>query len=590
MEDSRQYLDLNWLFEDSYNFSSEYSEQERVDGGETSGDSYSDFLSPLGSSTGGEPTLENIILSSGCSLFDENGTEDEEEDKNRRRRSSSNSNSGSSKSRSSCSDLERNKEDDRAGREIFSGQSITGGRRVHGHINDVITNVISKKIFESQNCVYNIIRLLGYGYYGTVFLSKMMVKDRTSGQSQGESHQLVAIKVINFEQMRTDNCSSSGIQNTIVDIIDQLNDEINILVTMKSHANVVDYIESFYIRPHYLAFVTDYISGYTLRDIYKSYGPFSESLVCFVCEPMLRVLHTLNSCNYRYKRVHKDIKSNNIMIDYNTCQVKLLDFGVSQILDSVLYHTPKISSGTLQWMSPELIQSRDYDHLTDIWSLGITLLELSTGHIPNIYEIFLLPPSKLFSGQAKKEAGQERKTAATLDKYLDLLALEIEQCSTGDSLVVERNNFIISKIKSFSKSYSDFLNRMLSVDSSQRPDSSELLAHPFITKKAKSTASFNNNFQNIEKELYQFNNAFSITEFFKQKIVSRLLPGPLPSSVPNTDHSSTPHTENKKPDQLLHKENKSMEKINFNYIQEINHDDENPNIQFSLSDDDDDQD
>lgn len=587
-EDSKRYLSVKWLFDDGYNLSGEFSEHDGLDK-RTSRDSYSDFLSPLESSIGGL-TLENISLSgSGCS-FDEGRTDEEY---------------GSEEEHSLRSGLGRDGEDDKAG-ENSSGDSITDGKRLHGHINDVINNVIRKqKTFESQNYVYSIIRLLGYGYYGTVFLSKMRVK----GQEGSQSHQLVAIKVINFEHMRTDSYSNSG-NNTIVDIIDQLNDEINILVTMKSHANVINYIESFYINPHYLAFVTDYISGYTLRDVYKSYGPFSESLICFVCEPILRVLHILNSHNYRYKRIHKDIKSNNIMIDYNTCQIKLLDFGVSQILDSIMYHTPKISSGTLQWMSPELIQSRDYDHLTDIWSLGITLLELSTGHIPNIYEIFL-PSTKLPSQKACASldnlARKEEET--TLEKYVKLLTLEIEQCYTGTTIstglnnsptthaqkrsdnhrIVERNNYIINKIKSFSKNYSNFLNSMLSVDSKKRPDSSKLLVHPFITSKLKSTASFNNDFQSIERELYHFNNSFSITEFFKQKIISRLFPGSFTSSPRAHHHTTTPHYHSSPHRDKLQKENKSVEKINFNYIQDICHnyyDEGNPNVKFSLSDDD----
>ncbi|KAJ1606776.1 Ser/Thr protein kinase [Cryptosporidium canis] len=561
MDDNLRFdSELKWLFD--YNNPSTVLEDAEEYCKIPSNDSYSDFLSPLESSVGG-PTFENLSRSSSTfeSKVDQNSCINENEfESNDEYYLPSNSDNLRIKSNPSKNHIiER-----------------------HNHINYVIHNVINKrKTFESQNYSYNIIKLLGYGYYGTVFLSKMKLKD-----DDDSSYRLVAIKMINFEQIKTDNYNDSGNDNTIVDIIDQLNDEINILVTMNYHTNVINYIESFYIYPHYLAFVTDYISGYTLRDIYKSYGTFSENLICFVCEPILEVLNILSCHNYRYKRIHKDIKSNNIMIDYNTCQIKLLDFGVSQILDSVLYHTPKISSGTLQWMSPELIQSRDYDHLTDIWSLGITLLELSTGHIPNIYEIFLV------SNESNENISinlDKVKHENTLEMYIKLLTKEIESCGksnitqTQDShQIIQRNSYIINKIKSFSKQYYDFLNSMLTINSSKRPNSSRLLVHPFITSKKKSVRIFNNNFQNIERELYHFNNSFNLTEFLKEKIISRIFPRILNSS----NYLSEEEISSSK---KLNMVSKSMEKINFNYIQEIDQKyGEKYNIKFSFSDDDED--
>ncbi|KAK9172898.1 Protein kinase domain protein [Cryptosporidium meleagridis] len=576
MEDNIEiYSEIRWLF-DGY-FSSDPSEL-RTESDEfdkrTTEEFFTDFLSPIESSIRTK-TLENISCSSS---FSYNSKNDEYSDRNEYE-FESNGENGEKYYLDSDSNPDKDIQDNN--NKEFSptkNQLVTK----HRQINDALINLLKKKNkFESHNFIYHIIKLLGYGYYGTVFLAKMREKEENS-----DDH-LVAVKIINFEQIKTDSYHSEN-HNTTVDIIDQLNDEINILLTMKNHTNVINYIESFYINPHYLAFVTDYISGYTLRDIYKSYGPFSENLICFICEPILKVLNILSNYNYRYKRIHKDIKSNNIMIDYNTCQVKLLDFGVSQILDSVLYHTPKISSGTLQWMSPELIQSKDYDHLTDIWSLGITLLELSTGHIPNIYEIFL--PSNNSSNYIDlihDTTNNER----TLEMYIKLLIKENESCcssnpikSTTDEQVInqnqidrqliQRNNSIINKIKSFSKNYSDFLNNMLIVNPKERPDSYKLLQHPFILSKKKSIKLFNNNFQNIEKELYYFNNSFNIIEFFKQKIIPRIVPNVF--NLSNNTIEETLHINDYK------KQNKSMEKINFNYIQDNNN--EQSNIKFSFSD------
>ncbi|TRY51963.1 Serine/threonine protein kinase [Cryptosporidium tyzzeri] len=590
MEDNIEiYSEIRWLF---YGYLSSDLSELRTESNEfdkrTSKDSLTDFLSPLESSIGTK-TFENISRSSSASYKSKN-----EEDSDRNEYEfESDGEDGEEYYLDSDSNSDKDIEDNNNNNNDNNNKecSPTKNQLVtkHRQINDILINLIKKKNkFESHNFIYHIIKLLGYGYYGTVFLAKMREKEENSNDH------LVALKIINFEQIKTDSYHSEN-HNTTVDIIDQLNDEINILVTMKNHANVINYIESFYINPHYLAFVTDYISGYTLRDIYKSYGPFSENLICFICEPILKVLNILNNYNYRYKRIHKDIKSNNIMIDYNTCQVKLLDFGVSQILDSVLYHTPKISSGTLQWLSPELIQSKDYDHLTDIWSLGITLLELSTGHIPNIYEIFL--PSNNSSNYIDL-THNNTQNEKTLEMYIKLLIKENESCcntnpnnSTSDKVVnqnqndhqlIQRNNSIINKIKSFSKNYSDFLNNMLIINPKERPDSYKLLQHPFILSKKKSIKIFNNNFQNIEKELYYFNNSFNIIEFFKQKIIPRIVPNVFYLSK-NTSQE-TFHVNNSQ------KQNKSMEKINFNYIQDNNNYDYNNNeqssIKFSLSDSD----
>ncbi|KAH8583208.1 Ser Thr kinase [Cryptosporidium sp. chipmunk genotype I] len=585
MQDNLEvYSDIKWLF-DGY-LSSELSEL-RIEHSEfdkrASKDSFTDFLSPIESSIG-TITFGNISRSSSVSSKSKNG---EDPDINE-------CGFESNREDEEQYHLDSNSNRDRDTENKNSVYSPTKHHLVNKHrqINDLLINVINKKKkFESHNFIYYIIKLLGYGYYGTVFLARMKAKEKGN-----QIDHLVAIKIINFEQIKTDGYHSEN-HDAAVDIIDQLNDEINILVTMKNHTNVINYIESFYIHPHYLAFVTDYISGYTLRDIYKSYGSFSENLICFICKPILKVLNILNNYNYRYKRVHKDIKSNNIMIDYDTCQVKLLDFGASQILDSILYHTPKISSGTLQWMSPELIQSKDYNHLTDIWSLGITLLELSTGHIPNIYEIFVSSNNSSDNTDLPHDQEKER----TLERYIKLLTQENESYSNPNlnsisgkisinqkknyGQLIQRNNSIINKIKSFSKNYSDFLNEMLIINPNERPDSSKLLQHPFIISKKKSAKIFKNSFQNIEKELYHFNNSFSIIEFFKKKIIPKIVPTIF--NLSDNIGEEALHNINSK------EQNKSMEKINFNYIQNDNsnydyyYDNENSNIKFSLSDSDD---
>ena len=81
--------------------------------------------------------------------------------------------------------------------------------------------------------------------------------------------------------------------------------------------------------------------------------------------------------------VHRDLKLENILMDRKTKQTKLIDFGFSIEVDSI--RDTKISQicGTQVYMSPELVQKRDYlGGAVDIWALGVILFILITGKQP----------------------------------------------------------------------------------------------------------------------------------------------------------------------------------------------------------------
>lgn len=78
--------------------------------------------------------------------------------------------------------------------------------------------------------------------------------------------------------------------------------------------------------------------------------------------------------------MHRDIKPENILIN-SKGKIKLSDFGISKELEQTKALTNTFV-GTLSYMSPERIQGHQYGYPSDIWSLGLVILELASGHFP----------------------------------------------------------------------------------------------------------------------------------------------------------------------------------------------------------------
>uniref|UniRef100_A0A8C6QRB2 Mitogen-activated protein kinase kinase kinase kinase n=1 Tax=Nannospalax galili TaxID=1026970 RepID=A0A8C6QRB2_NANGA len=156
------------------------------------------------------------------------------------------------------------------------------------------------------------------------------------------------------------------------DDVSTLQKEILMLKTCR-HANIVAYHGS-YLWMQKLWICMEFCGAGSLQDIYQVTGSLTELQIGYVCREVLQGLAYLHS----QKKIHRDIKGANILIN-DAGEVKLADFGISAQIGATLARRLSFI-GTPYWMAPEVAAvalKGGYNELCDIWSLGITAIELA---------------------------------------------------------------------------------------------------------------------------------------------------------------------------------------------------------------------
>lgn len=262
--------------------------------------------------------------------------------------------------------------------------------------------------------------VIGEGTYGQVFQGFNM--------KTGEE---VAIKVM----------------ESVHEMIEEIEEEYQVLRDLSEHPNMPRFFGMLLKRNHsyddQIWLIMEICAGGSVtalsRSLLKTHQHLEEYLIAHILKETVRVLHHLHEHNV----MHRDVKGHNILLTH-TGIVKLVDFGVSGHLDSPSGHR-KTHVGTPYWMAPEVIaceQQLDYsyDVRCDVWSLGITAIELAEGKPPHadvdprraLFKIPRSPPPKL------------------------------------------------SKRECWSPEFHDFISQCLIKDFEKRPFTADLLSNPFL--------------------------------------------------------------------------------------------------------------
>ncbi|KAL5116603.1 hypothetical protein ACEQ8H_005481 [Pleosporales sp. CAS-2024a] len=195
---------------------------------------------------------------------------------------------------------------------------------------------------------YQVMEELGSGSFGKVYKAV----DRRTGE-------IVAIKHIDLEE------SSEELAD--------IQAEISLLSTCHS-PYITEYKTSF-VKGVKLWIVMEFLGGGSAADMLAP-GPIAEAHIAIMCRELLLGLDYLHSTG----KIHRDIKAANVLLT-DQGRVKLADFGVAAQLTNIKSQRMTFV-GTPFWMAPEVIQEAGYDFRADIWSLGITAMELAEGAPP----------------------------------------------------------------------------------------------------------------------------------------------------------------------------------------------------------------
>ena len=155
----------------------------------------------------------------------------------------------------------------------------------------------------------------------------------------------------------------------------RFNREADVLKKL-NHPNIVNLIDSGAVGDmHYI--VLEFVDGKTLKDVIQEKGRLTEQEAVHYA---LQILAALGHAHSR-RIIHRDVKSQNIMVTKNG-QMKVADFGIAGLADTQTLSGDGSVMGSVHYFSPEQAKGMKATEASDLYSVGIILYEMLTGHVP----------------------------------------------------------------------------------------------------------------------------------------------------------------------------------------------------------------
>ncbi|KAI8489211.1 dual specificity mitogen-activated protein kinase kinase 1-like isoform X1 [Branchiostoma floridae x Branchiostoma belcheri] len=252
--------------------------------------------------------------------------------------------------------------------------------------------------------------------------------------------------------------------------------------------HIVGFYGAFYSDGE-ISICMEYMDGGSLDLILKKAGKIHEQILGKIS---IAVLKGLTYLREKHQIMHRDVKPSNILVNSGG-EIKLCDFGVSgQLIDSMA----NSFVGTRSYMSPERLQGTHYSVQSDIWSMGLSLVEMAVGRYPipppepkDMAAIFDVPPESLdpdYAASSSSPSQAGRPAGRPLSNTFNM------PHPGGDGprpmAIFELLDYIVNESppklprKIFTDKFIDFVDKCLVKNPAERADLKQLMVHPFIKR------------------------------------------------------------------------------------------------------------